>query len=160
LRPKAAGNERIVQQALLLKAIHLQREFDAAQQRWHALFVDSLTTALQAVLGDPLPPQFFAQVRRSAAQFVGDRQQAVLHVAAADEPAVRDALGESRQGQGMAWQVNPTLAAGQCFLDTPFGRVQASLATQLERLRDALSAWWAEQPPITTTAPWATTPPP
>jgi flagellar biosynthesis/type III secretory pathway protein FliH len=142
LTEKAQALERQTQYALLLKALGLQLEFEGIQERWQACFVDTMMTSLSALLGTELPPGYFAQVQGAASRFVGENTPATLHVAPADEAAVREALGHP--GQALTWCVDLSLGQGQCFLETRFGRVQASLATQLEGLRDALQRWFQE----------------
>lgn len=142
LRQRADQLERQVQKQLLLKTMNLQIEHERMLRELRSRFVETVLTSLRAML-TPLPPSFFARVHASAASMLGTDAQAVLHVSAVDEGAAR--LGLSAARDRVAIQVDPDLEPGQCFLSTRFGRVQAGLATQLEALGEALTAWWTTQ---------------
>ncbi len=61
-------------------------------------------------------------------------------------PAVRAAMAES--ANRLAWRADDSLAALDCVLETPGGRVLAGLETQLARIQAAL-----QQPPLPASAP-------
>ena len=140
VQQQASVRERQQQQALLLKALSLQVEFERLQRELRQQVVDTVMSSLRAMLAGPLPSAFFQQAVASAQFWGGQDGKVVLRVASSDEPAARVALAA---GAGpVRLQVDPDLAPGQCFLDTDFGRLQASLETQLQALHEALQRWW------------------
>jgi flagellar biosynthesis/type III secretory pathway protein FliH len=144
LRQRALELEQRMQRSLLLKALALQHECERQQRALRERFVDSMMSCLNALL-TPVPAQFFARVQASAAAMVGEAPALALHVSAHDEAAAREALG--LHAERVQLVIDPDLAAGACFLETAFGRIQAGLATQLEGLKQALQGWWdGEQP--------------
>jgi flagellar biosynthesis/type III secretory pathway protein FliH len=132
--------EREAQQRLLQKSLELQREYGRALGDLRSRFVETVSTCLQALLMPP-PPELYARVQESAGALVGEGAVLSLHVAAADSAAAYQALAASPGEVRIV--ADPDLEAGQCFLETRFGRIQAGLPTQLEALREALTRWWS-----------------
>jgi flagellar biosynthesis/type III secretory pathway protein FliH len=142
-RKQVAEVQARLQRALVIKATALQLSHERLMREHRARFVDTVMSCLGSLL-QPLPEEFFARVQASASAMIGDTGQTALHVAACDEAAARSAL--AARGQPVSIVVDPDLEAGQCFLDSRFGRLQTGLPDQLEILEEALKQWWVEQP--------------
>jgi flagellar biosynthesis/type III secretory pathway protein FliH len=142
VRARADALERRLHRQVLLKTMSLQLEHERALRDLRERFVQTLLSALQAML-TPLPPEFFARAHASATALLGTASEAVLHVSAADEQAARAGLARAGSPEAVRVEVDPDVEPGQCWLDTRFGRVQAGLHTQLEALNEALQTWWS-----------------
>jgi flagellar assembly protein FliH len=132
--------ERQLQTVLLLKALSLQVEFERQRQELMETFVQSQITSLSALLAGPLPQPFFERTLQSARQWVGETTILTLHVSPPDEAAARGAVAVC--GTTVALAVDADLQPGQCYLQTPFGRLQAALDVQLDALQEAMRQWW------------------
>lgn len=141
MRQRADQLEHEMNKALLLKTLSMQAEHERALREIRATFVDTVVECVRALLSPP-PAGFFARVHESATAMLGSQPELVFHVSARDEPAARIALADAVDSGSLRLVVDPELAAGQCFLETRFGRIQASVRTQLEVLREALARWW------------------
>jgi flagellar biosynthesis/type III secretory pathway protein FliH len=135
--------ERKVQFALLLKAIEMEKKFNLEIEKWNKTFVETLLSSLKSILGKSLPAEYFVQVEKSAKEFVGDRSLAILNVSPFDEESALKALGPDPVE--FRWQVDPVLEAGECYMQSRFGRIDASLGTQLNSVETNLREWWSEQ---------------
>lgn len=140
-RAQLAAAETRLHKTLLLKTLALQVEYERQLRELRSRMVDTVMACLDSMLMPP-PPQLFARVQASIAAMVGESAEIALHLSAADEAAARAALAQLPMVRIV---VHPDLAAGQCFADTRFGRIQAGLSTQLEALREALQSWWASE---------------
>jgi flagellar biosynthesis/type III secretory pathway protein FliH len=148
LQRRTAEIEERTRKATMVQTLNFQLEYQARVRELRSQFVETVMNGLAAMLMPP-PATFFARVQASASAMVGAGTEATLHVAAADEAAAKQALCNA----AMRLVVNPDLLPGQCFLETGFGRIQASLATQLETIEVALREWWAAQPAAPTGPP-------
>jgi type III secretion protein L len=139
VKERVSEIEKRLQKGALLKALGIQMEYERTVQELRDTFVDTVMSCISSMMLPP-PPEFFARVQASAAEMIGEAAEVALHVAAADENTALDALlGTEGSFRVVA---DPNLAAGQCFLETKFGRIQAGLSTQLEAIHESLDRWW------------------
>lgn len=147
-RREVLQRESQAQRELMAKVLALQAEYDRLRSQLFQQFVQTQTTCLEALLAGPLPAAYFERIAQSAQHWLGERAPFVLHVAAADEAQARHAVDELvarlHAQERMALLVDPDLEAGQAYVQTDFGRLQAGLMVQLEALSQALQSWWRQ----------------
>ncbi len=87
------------------------------------------------VLGEEVraSPERVAGLAARALRCARDARSVVVRVSAADAARVREALAE-----GVEVVADPDVPDGGCALDTPAGRIEASLEAQLEEIARAL----------------------
>lgn len=88
-------------------------------------------------------PERIVDIVRSAIRRATDRERMVIHVNPADVAVVREAAPEFGAQIGGISRIevvdDPRIPAGGCIVETPSGDVDARLATQFERMAQALS---------------------
>jgi flagellar biosynthesis/type III secretory pathway protein FliH len=130
------------QVAHAIEVLRLQAERLAEQARSDALELGFQVArrVLEAELSTS-PEAFFALVR-SALKRAGDSRRIVVRVHPEDARRVQPALQQGGLGvavAGVEVQADPTLAPGDCVVDTDFGKVDGRLSTRLDELRRAVA---------------------
>jgi hypothetical protein len=125
-----------------VEVLRLQAERLAEQARSDALELGFQVArrVLEAELSTS-PEAFFALVR-SALKRAGDSRKVVVRVHPEDARRLQPALSQGGLGVAVAnveVQADPTLTAGDCVVDTDFGKVDGRLSTRLDELRRAVS---------------------
>jgi flagellar assembly protein FliH len=89
-------------------------------------------------------PERVLDVVRAAIRRATDRERLLIHVNPADLQICRDGAPELMTQMGGIMRIDvvddPRIATGGCILETPTGDVDATLAGQLARIHEALSA--------------------
>lgn len=125
-----------------VEVLRLQAERLAEQARSDALELGFQVArrVLEAELSTS-PEAFFALVR-SALKRAGDSRKVLVRVHPEDAGRLGAALAGGGLGVAVASvevRADPTLAPGDCVVDTDFGKVDGRLATRLDELRRAVA---------------------
>lgn len=101
-------------------------------------FVDAVLVTARNLVGQRIPPEFFAQAISAARDYVAGSTVIELRVAPADQHQAAEGLAllPGIEDLGIRLVADPQLAPGGCVLSTKLGRVDAGLQTQLDALRE------------------------
>jgi flagellar biosynthesis/type III secretory pathway protein FliH len=114
------------------------------EQRVIDKFVPTLMQALRTMLGETLPAQFYEQALTHASQLANDADAVALHVSPYDADnalAAVEKFGIESPTPRVVLKKDATVRPGECCLQTPFGKLDLSLETQLTVLESSLDRW-------------------
>jgi flagellar assembly protein FliH len=114
---------------------------DAALQSLQARAADIAFVAVARIAGEKaLPREFVLGQVETVLRHAGAQQPLAVRLHPDDAALLRELLGTAPRLEGRAVELvdDETLALHGCIVDTPLGCLDATLPTQLRRLRDVL----------------------
>ena len=127
----AQRGERAATERLVGRLLELQREFDAATLRRRDDVVEIALEVVRRVAGEVGPERWLAALARRAAEELVEREPAGLRV----HPDRVEGVGAELGGAPFDDVVgDESLGPDECWIESPFGRVDVSLETQLRRV--------------------------
>jgi flagellar assembly protein FliH len=122
----------------------MSQQLAVFEQRVVDKFVPTLMQALRALLGETLPVQFYEQALTHASQLANDTEQVTLSVSpfdAENASVAVDKFTRETPSPRVVLKKDATVRPGECSLQTPFGKLDLSIETQLAILESSLDQW-------------------